>query len=131
MSEQSIPQIIELADGTKCVRLEDFLRERDEAMEESLEQARLLGISGERECRIIAELNEFRKEIVGWENKLKAAQENDHLKREHDRLAELAEELEDVYEERDQLRYTLCNFLGISVMESHDAIITQAKEATK
>ena len=31
MSEQSIPQIIELADGTKCVRLEDFLRERDEA----------------------------------------------------------------------------------------------------
>ena len=34
MSEQSIPQIIELADGTKCVRLEDFLRERDEAREE-------------------------------------------------------------------------------------------------
>jgi hypothetical protein len=33
MSEQSIPQIIELADGTKCVRLEDFLRERDEALE--------------------------------------------------------------------------------------------------
>ena len=33
MSEQSIPQIIELADGTKCVRLEDFLRERDEARE--------------------------------------------------------------------------------------------------
>ena len=31
MSEQSIPQIIELADGTKCVRLEDFLNERDEA----------------------------------------------------------------------------------------------------
>ena len=34
MSEQSIPQIIELADGTKCVRLEDFLRDRDEAVEE-------------------------------------------------------------------------------------------------
>ena len=34
MSEQSIPQIIELADGTKCVRLEDFLNERDEAREE-------------------------------------------------------------------------------------------------
>ena len=35
MSEQSIPQIIELADGTKCVRLEDFLRERDEAREDA------------------------------------------------------------------------------------------------
>jgi hypothetical protein len=79
------PQIIELADGTKCVRLEDFLNERDEAkdairalaehgeseiqritkerddaQEESLEQARLLGISGERECRLIAERDEAR-----------------------------------------------------------------------
>ena len=77
------PQIIELTDGTKCVYLEDFRREcdeaqvairalaehaeaeiqritkeRDEALEESLEQARLLGISGERECRLIAERNE-------------------------------------------------------------------------
>lgn len=33
MNELSIPQIIELADGLKCVRLEDFLRERDEAQE--------------------------------------------------------------------------------------------------
>jgi 5-formyltetrahydrofolate cyclo-ligase len=80
------PQIIELADGTKCVALEDFRREcdeareairalaehgeseiqritkeRDEAMKESLEQARLLGISGERECRLIAERDEAKK----------------------------------------------------------------------
>ena len=106
------PQIIELTDGTKCVYLEDFrrecdeaqvairalaehaeaeiqritkerdeaseqlrmvnieanarneianaLKERDEALEESLKQARLLGISGERECRLIAERNEVR-----------------------------------------------------------------------
>ena len=80
------PQIIELTDGTKCVHLEDFRREcdeareairalaehaeaeiqritkeRDEALEESLEQARLLGISGERECRLIAERDEAKK----------------------------------------------------------------------
>lgn len=36
-------------------------RERDEAREESLEQARLLGISGERECRLIAERDEAKK----------------------------------------------------------------------
>lgn len=36
-------------------------RERDEAREESLEQARLLGISGERECRLIAERDEANK----------------------------------------------------------------------
>lgn len=45
----------------------DFARrleqQRDEALEESLEQARLLGISGERECRLIAELNEARREL--------------------------------------------------------------------
>jgi hypothetical protein len=35
--------------------------ERDEAREESLEQARLLGISGERECRLIAERDEAKK----------------------------------------------------------------------
>jgi hypothetical protein len=55
------PQIIELADGTKCVALEDFRRECDEARRESLEQARLLGISGERECRLIAERNEVQE----------------------------------------------------------------------
>ena len=37
------------------------LKERDEALEESLEQARLLGISGERECRLIAERDEAKK----------------------------------------------------------------------
>jgi len=41
-----------------CRRIE---RERDEALEESLEQARLLGISGERECRIIAERDEAKR----------------------------------------------------------------------
>jgi hypothetical protein len=80
------PQIIELADGTKCVRLEDFRREcdeakeairalaehgeseiqritkeRDEARRESLEQARLLGISGEWGCKLIAERNEIQE----------------------------------------------------------------------
>lgn len=81
-----VPQIIELADGTKCVYLEDFRREcdeaqvairalaehgeseiqritkeRDEALNESLEQARLLGISGEWGCRLIAERDEAKK----------------------------------------------------------------------
>jgi hypothetical protein len=46
-----------------------FERERDEALEESLEQARLLGISGERECKIIAERDEAGREILCWENK--------------------------------------------------------------
>jgi hypothetical protein len=123
------PQIIELADGTKCVALEDFRREcdeakeairalaehgeseiqritkerdearellakalvrgdlaleetkkakedlswsdiqdkremqreRDEARRESLEQARLLGISGEWGCKLIAERDELQK----------------------------------------------------------------------
>ena len=68
-------------------------RERDGAREESLEQARLLGISGERECRLIAERNEARKEILGWENKWKAAVE----------MAALAEN------ERDRLRERLTN----------------------
>jgi hypothetical protein len=72
---------------------ERILRERDEAREESLEQARLLGISGERECRIIAERDEARQEILGWENKWKAAVE----------MAALAEN------ERDRLRERLTN----------------------
>ena len=80
------PQIIELADGTKCVCLEDFRREcdeakdairalaehgeseiqritkeRDEARDESLEQARLLGISGEWGCKLIAERDELQE----------------------------------------------------------------------
>lgn len=38
-------------------------RERDEARSESLEQARLLGISGERECRLIAERDELLVEL--------------------------------------------------------------------
>jgi hypothetical protein len=39
----------------------EALRKRDDAQEESLEQARLLGISGERECRLIAERDEAKK----------------------------------------------------------------------
>ena len=42
----NIPQIIELADGTKCVRLEDFLRERDEAQNE------ILGWKNKWECAV-------------------------------------------------------------------------------
>jgi len=44
--------------ATKCINLE---RELDEARRESLEQARLLGISGERECRLIAERDEAKR----------------------------------------------------------------------
>jgi len=36
-------------------------QERDDALKESLEQARLLGISGERECRLIAERDEAKR----------------------------------------------------------------------
>jgi hypothetical protein len=82
--------------GEEYVSYSDYLllqRERDEAREESLEQARLLGMSGERECRLIAERNESRKEILGWENKWKAAVE----------MAALAEN------ERDRLRDRLTN----------------------
>lgn len=42
----------------RCLTAE---RERDEVQKESLEQARLLGISGERECRLIAERDEAKK----------------------------------------------------------------------
>lgn len=38
--------------------IQRITKERDEALDESLEQARLLGISGEWGCRIIAERNE-------------------------------------------------------------------------
>ena len=72
---------------------ERILRERNEAREESLEQARLLGISGERECRLIAERDQASREILGWENKWKAAIE----------MAALAEN------ERDRLRERLTN----------------------
>ena len=51
----------------------EMQKELAEAREESLEQARLLGISGERECRIIAERDEARREMLGWENKWNAA----------------------------------------------------------
>ena len=107
---RAIPQLIELADGTKCVRLEDFLRERDEArgkaeryrleanammlqrdeartdlefrrglykvlqnerneaMEDSLEQARLLGMGSEREAKLISERDEAREALMKIED---------------------------------------------------------------
>ena len=92
-----VPQIIELADGTKCVYLEDFRREceeakeairvlaehgeseiqritkeRDEVRRESLEQARLLGISGEWGCKLIAERDELQEkyDTLATENML-------------------------------------------------------------
>ena len=52
------PQIIELADGTKCVALEDFRRERDEAKE----AIRALAEHGESEIqRITKERDEARR----------------------------------------------------------------------
>ena len=51
-----------------------------------------------------------------------------NLKQERD---EAREELEDVSKERDQLKYTLFNFLGIKITERYDAPIAQAKEAAK
>jgi hypothetical protein len=62
MSEQFIPQIIELADGTKCVRLEDFLNERDEARAER----DILRLDAQREAehhdRMVGELEKVYKE---------------------------------------------------------------------
>ena len=46
IATRAIPQLIELADGTKCVRLEDFLRERDEAQNE------ILGWKNKWECAV-------------------------------------------------------------------------------
>jgi hypothetical protein len=42
--------------------IQRITKERDEALNESLEQARLLGISGEWGCRLIAERDEAREE---------------------------------------------------------------------
>ena len=48
----------------KAIELARKLKlERDEARSESLEQSRLLGISGERECRLIAERDELLVEL--------------------------------------------------------------------
>jgi hypothetical protein len=59
MSEQSIPQIIELADGTKCVRLEDFLNERDEARAErdSLQVMRKEVVAANKGAKINAQVS--------------------------------------------------------------------------
>ena len=46
-------------------------RERDEAWAESEEQARLLGMSGERETRLIAERYEARAELAEWHDAAK------------------------------------------------------------
>ena len=119
-----IPQIIELADGTKCVYLEDFRREcdeaqvairalaehgeseiqritkeRDEALEESLEQARLLGISGERECRLIAERDEAKKkyDIEATEHMLNTNKQRTPEKR----ILKLINDLKEMTADRD------------------------------
>ena len=71
MSEQ--PQIIELADGTKCVYLEDFRRERDEAREkyDTLATEHMLAVNklcNERdEARAIAQqLIHIASHCLGW-----------------------------------------------------------------
>ena len=48
--------------------IQRITKERDEALNESLEQARLLGISGEWGCRLIAERDEAREQL---ENEMK------------------------------------------------------------
>ena len=71
MSEQSIPQIIELADGTKCVRLEDFLNERDEAREVATEAdaGHDMAIADLAKCEAAAEKMVVRANelIVRWD----------------------------------------------------------------
>jgi hypothetical protein len=67
------------------------LRERDEAREESLEQAKLLGMSGERECRLIAERDEIQEkyDTLAVENML----EVNKLCKERDEAREQIKEL--------------------------------------
>ena len=65
MNEGSTSETDSAVSRLMCNVSSDFARklkyERDEAREESLEQARLLGISGERECRLIAERDEAKR----------------------------------------------------------------------
>lgn len=63
MSERSIPQIIELADGTKCVCLEDFLRERDEAIAQAHNFEQGYHIHSARADEAIRERNEAQENL--------------------------------------------------------------------
>ena len=73
MSEQSIPHIIELADGTKCVRLEDFLRERDKARNDIIGWENKWKCAVDMAARAELERDEARDAILCWENKWKCA----------------------------------------------------------
>jgi hypothetical protein len=66
MSEQSTPQIIEIADGTKCVRLEDFLNERNEANELLAGEKATRNYIIKRSVEVEKERNEARKKCASW-----------------------------------------------------------------
>lgn len=68
MSERSIPQIIELADGTKCVCLEDFLRERDEAIAQAHNFEQGYHIHSARADEAIRERNELRELVKAYQD---------------------------------------------------------------
>ena len=75
--------------------LANALKERNEAREELLEQARLLGMSSEREAKLISELDEARKKYdnLATEHMLtinKLCNERDEAKSISDELAIIA-----------------------------------------
>ena len=85
-----LPQIIELADGTKCVALEDFRRECDEARE----AIRALAEHGESEIqRITKERDDLQKAINGLCEHFKVSPANTTL---------LAVEILKIKRERDE-----------------------------
>ena len=73
--------------------IQRITKERDEALNESLEQARLLGISGEWGCRLIAERDEAREQL---ENEMKWHHQT------HKELVETQCKLMDITQERDE-----------------------------
>ena len=63
------PQTDDLARGNHVVPTEwaqQLERERDEALADGLEQARLLGMGSEREAKLISERNEAREDLEHW-----------------------------------------------------------------
>ena len=80
--------------------LANALKERNEAREELLEQARLLGMSSEREAKLISELDEARKKYdnLATEHMLvvnKLCNERDEALKESEYYRERYEELKD------------------------------------
>lgn len=74
-------------------------RERDEARKESLEQAMLLGISGESECRLIAKLDEAQKDIQDVQTRHnQTILEKDHWRNCAEQKIALRRELESLLE---------------------------------